>query len=58
MMGFENFRELMNQLGKYSTGKSCLYVKKLSDIHIPMLKKLLKQSVKELKDYTTAKSKS
>jgi len=58
MMGFEKFPELMKQLGKYSTSKSCLYIKKLSDINKPTLKKLIKQSVKELKDYTAAKSKS
>jgi len=58
MMGFQKFPELMKQLGKYSTSKSCLYIKKLSDINKPTLKKLIKQSVKELKDYTAAKSKS
>lgn len=55
MMGFEKFPELMKQLGKYSKGKSCLYIKKLSDINMPTLKKLIKQSVKELKDYSRQK---
>ena len=49
MVGFEKQTELMEQLGKHSTGKSCLYLKRLSDIHIPTLKKLIKWSIKELK---------
>ena len=54
MMGFEKHQELMKQLGKHSTGKSCLYIKRLSDIHLPTLKKLIKTSIKQLKDYTAA----
>jgi Domain of unknown function (DU1801) len=52
MMGFEKHQDLMKQLGKYSTGKACLYIKRLSDIHVPTLKKLMKTSVKQLQDYT------
>lgn len=51
MMGFEKHQDLMQQLGKHSTGKSCLYIKRLSDVHIPTLKKLIKASVKDLHDY-------
>lgn len=36
--------ELLSKLGKHSTGKSCLYVKRLDDIDLPTLKKLIKQS--------------
>lgn len=57
MMGFEQHRELMKQLGKHSTGKSCLYIKRLSDIHVPTLKKLIKVSVKQLKDYAASQRK-
>jgi len=42
MMGFEKHADLMKQLGKYSNAKSCLYIKRLSDIHVPTLKKLIK----------------
>ncbi|HYK19126.1 MAG TPA: DUF1801 domain-containing protein [Pyrinomonadaceae bacterium] len=52
MMGFEKHQDLMKQLGKHSASKSCLYIKRLSDIHQPTLKKLIKASVKQLKDYT------
>jgi len=58
MMGFEKHADLMKQLGKYSNAKSCLYIRRLSDIHVPTLKKLIKSSVKDLKNYTAAKSKS
>ena len=58
MMGFEKHQDLMKQLGKHSTGKSCLYIKRLSDIHLPTLKKLIKTSVKELQDYTASRAKS
>jgi hypothetical protein len=58
MMGFEKHADLMKQLGKYSNAKSCLYIKRLSDIHVPTLKKLIKSSVKDLKNYSASKSKS
>ena len=58
-MGFEKNADLMKQLGKHSTSKgSCLYIRRLSDIHIPTLKKLIKWSIKELKDHIAAQSKS
>lgn len=50
MMGFDKHPELMKQLGKHSVGKSCLYIKRLSDIHLPTLKKLIKASVKRYSD--------
>lgn len=58
MMGLAKHSELMEKLGKHSHAKSCLYIKRLSDIHIPTLKKLIKVSVKDLKAYTKAQSKS
>ena len=32
MSGFSRYEELMEKLGKYKTGKSCLYIKKLEDV--------------------------
>jgi Domain of unknown function (DU1801) len=58
MMGFDKYPELMEKLGKHSTSKSCLYIKRLSDIHVPTLKKLIKASVKQLQDYTMSRSKA
>ena len=51
MIGFNKDPELMKQLGKHSVGKSCLYIKRLSDIHVPTLKKLIKASIKDLRVY-------
>jgi Domain of unknown function (DU1801) len=38
--------ELLQRLGKHSTGKSCLYIKRLDDVDLPTLKKLIKRSFK------------
>ncbi len=46
MSGFEAHTELMDGLGAYTTGKCCLYVKRLSDVQLPKLKKLIRESVK------------
>jgi hypothetical protein len=56
MMGFEKRAELMEKLGKHKHAKSCLYIKRLSDIHVPTLKKLIKVSVKDLKAYIKAQT--
>lgn len=45
MGGFDSFSDLMKDLGKYKTGKSCLYIKKLADIDAAVLRKLVKKSV-------------
>ena len=43
--GFARYDELMKKLGKYKTGKSCLYVKKVDDIDLAVLKELVELSV-------------
>jgi hypothetical protein len=48
MGGYENFPELMSKLGKYKLGKSCLYIKKLSEIDQPTLRKLIATMVEQL----------
>jgi hypothetical protein len=55
---FEKKDELLSQLGKHKTRKSCLYIKRLSDIHIPTLKKLIKASVKDVKTHSKSSAKS
>ena len=49
MAGFDKYGELLEELGKHKTGKSCLYVKTLDDLHMPTLKKLIQQSVTSLR---------
>ena len=46
MSGFENHSQLMQKLGNYKTGKSCLYIKRLSDIDRSILKTLISESIK------------
>jgi hypothetical protein len=43
--GFSLNPELMEKLGKYKTGKSCLYVKKLDDLDREVLAQLVEESV-------------
>lgn len=45
MAGFNKFPELMDRLGKYKTGASCLYLKRLSDADPEVLEELISQSV-------------
>ena len=52
MPGFDEQSDLMAQLGKHRTGKSCLYIKRLSDVHVPTLKKIIRDSVKRLRKAT------
>ena len=48
MSGFEQCDELLKALGKFKTGKACLYVNRLDDIDLPTLRKLIKQSVQHM----------
>ncbi|MEX0900101.1 MAG: DUF1801 domain-containing protein [Gammaproteobacteria bacterium] len=49
MAGFDRYPTLLAKLGKYKTGKSCLYVKRLADIDLDVLKDLVAASVKHMK---------
>ncbi len=44
MAGFPRFGELLKDLGKYTTGKSCLYIKRLEDVNLDVLKDLIRLS--------------
>ncbi len=46
MPGFASFGGLMKKLGKHKTGKSCLYINRLSDVDEKVLQKLIDDSVK------------
>jgi len=45
MAGFSQYDELLSKLGKFKTGKSCLYINKIEDVDLKTLKELIKQSV-------------
>ena len=48
MAGFSNDDELLSRLGKHSTGKSCLYIQRLSDIDLDVLEELVRASVEHV----------
>ena len=47
--GFERHTEMMQKLGKHSTGKSCLYIKSLKDVDTKVLEQLVRASVRYMK---------
>ncbi len=49
MTGFMGFEDLLAKLGKHSKAKGCLYIKRLSDVHVPTLTKLVGASVKHVR---------
>ena len=54
MPGFGRFDKLMSKLGKYKTGKSCLYIRRLADIDEAVLERLIRESVEYMhKQYDT-----
>ena len=46
--GFDKYEELLASLGKHSTGKACLYIKRLSDVNLATLCEIIQQSVKHM----------
>ncbi len=49
MPGFSDYDALMGKLGKFKTGKSCLYLKRLDDVDLPTLKRLIEESVRHMR---------
>jgi len=49
MSGFIRHDDLMKKLGKYKTGKGCLYINKIEDVDLPTLRELIKESVDHMK---------
>jgi len=58
MIGNNRQEHLLAKLGKHTTGKGCLYLKRLSDIHLPTLNKLVAAAVKERKKTHLPESKA
>jgi len=48
MDGFDGYSSFMSKLGKFKTGKSCLYIKKIEDIDTGVLSELMAKSVAHL----------
>ena len=47
MGGLKNVEAELSKLGKYKTGKGCLYIKSLSDVNAAVLKKIFAKAFKE-----------
>ena len=46
MDGFKSYGPLLKKLGKHKTSKSCLYIKRLEDVDVGVLRQLIKASFK------------
>ncbi len=44
MAGFSRYKELLAKLGKHKTGVSCLYIKRLADVDLAILRQLVEDS--------------
>ncbi len=53
MGGFKRYKELLEKIGKFKTGKSCFYIKRLSDIDIDVLSALISESLKAVEEKYT-----
>lgn len=49
MSGFSEFETLLANLGRHRLGKSCLYLRKLADIDMDVLRELVRLSVSHMK---------
>ena len=50
MGGIDPDDDLLKKLGKHTTGKGCLYIKRLDDVDLPTLKRLVEESVKRVRE--------
>ena len=55
MLGIIDNQDLLKDLGKHKAAKGCLYIKKLDDVNMSILEKLVKRSVDALKKKYTVK---
>ena len=53
--GVTRREELLSRFGKHTTGKACVYVNKVADIHEDVLKELIQQSVSFLQEMYPSK---
>lgn len=48
MPGYQDYSEILARLGKHKIGKSCLYVNKLADIDLEVLRELIARGIRDL----------
>ncbi|PKO19164.1 MAG: hypothetical protein CVU39_01030 [Chloroflexi bacterium HGW-Chloroflexi-10] len=49
MRGFDQFDTLLAKLGKFKTGKGCLYIKKIEDVDQEVLKEMVRLSIEHMR---------
>ena len=49
MPGFSQYQTYLTRLGKHRTGASCLYLGRLSNVNLDVLKDLIAQSVQDMR---------
>lgn len=50
MDGFDRYQELLEKLGKFKTGKSCLYLNRLEQVDLYVLRELLEGSFAHMQE--------
>ncbi|MCB0116046.1 MAG: DUF1801 domain-containing protein [Caldilineaceae bacterium] len=50
MAGFDEYDAVLERLGKYKTGKACLYIKRLDDVNVEALRELVSASVTHMRE--------
>ena len=50
MPGYQDFGEEMSSLGKHKKGKSCLYIKRLSDVDTNVLKDMMRKGLRMMEE--------
>jgi Domain of unknown function (DU1801) len=53
MPGIDYYKDLVKQLGKCKTSVSCLYINKLADVDLKVLKELISTAYKRMKEIAT-----
>jgi hypothetical protein len=49
MTGFDDHDALLDKLGMYKTGKACLYIKKVEDVDLDVLRELVRKSAEHMR---------
>ena len=48
MPGYADFDDILGRLGKYKTGKACLYINKLADVDLDVIAEIIRAGIDDL----------
>ncbi|MGR3466822.1 MAG: DUF1801 domain-containing protein [Shimia sp.] len=48
MPGYQDYADILSDLGKHKLGKACLYINKLADVDMDVLRRLVRRGVDDL----------